>query len=778
MQSLPHGLYALSAYRQFVVYKLVPSTTRIGKTDKLPVDWRTGALPASGQGGVAIHTDAHTAIEYAAQYGEGYGVGFFFTENDPFIFIDIDDCLTPEGQWSELSRNLIHATPNAYVEVSQSGRGLHIIATAALQLHSCKNTAYGLELYHTRRLCALTGTHATGDASTNVTYMTQWLVDTYFPPAVSVSAAWTDEPCEGWNGNRDDDELIRRALRSGSAGAAFGKRAKFSDLWVADVQVLREAFPDETRDYDASSADAALAQHLAFWTGKDCERMVRLMHKSALVRDKWERDDYITRTVLGACSRQVEVLCDEAPAVVDSDGTAVVTVRSDDAIPYGTSFLNGEQQATLFKSCVYVTDMHRVLVDGTLLKPEQFRVKFGGYTFMTELANGRLVRNAWEAFTESQVYRASRVDTSCFRPDLAPMSIVDTGGGLSVNVYREIKTPRRAGDVTPFLTHLSKLLPDVHDQRILLSYMAAVVQHKGVKFQWAPLLQGVEGNGKSLFTYCLAACIGDEYTHYPKASQIAKQFNGWMHGKIFIGVEDIYVTDSQREVLEELKPMITGSRIEVERKGVDQQTMDVCCNFMLNSNHKDGIRKTRNDRRFAPFYTSQQESSDLQRDGMANGYFQRLYAWLRADGFAHVHEFLATYTIPDELNPAHGHIAPITTSTGEAVAQGLGRIEQEILEAIERGDAGFKGGWVSSVMLDHMLHNIGYSRSIAPNKRREIMGNLGYDHHPALRDGRVNNNVLPDNAKPRLYVRKDDVTLLAIRDAGEVARRYAMDQMI
>lgn len=776
MQSLPFGLHALSAYRQFVVYKLVPSASRVGKTDKLPVDWRTGSLPASGAGGTAIYTDAHTAIEHAQQYGEGYGVGFFFTENDPFMFLDIDNCLQADGQWSELARNLIHATPNAYVEVSQSGRGLHIIATAALPHHACKNAAYGLELYHADRFVALTGTHATGDASTNVTYMTQWLVDTYFQPALSVSASWTDEPCEGWNGNRDDDELIRRALRSGSAGAAFGKRAKFSDLWVADVAVLREAFPDENREYDASSADAALAQHLAFWTGKDCERMVRLMHKSALVRDKWDRDDYIKRTVLNACARQLEVLCDEPPAVVGSDGTALVT--GDDTIPYGTSFLNGEQQATLFGHCVYVTDMHRVLVDGALLKPEQFRVRFGGYTFITDASSGRIVRNAWEAFTESQVYQCRRVDTSCFRPDLPPMSVVETGGGLSVNMYKEIKTPRIAGDVTPFLTHLAKLLPDAHDQRILLAYMAAVVQHKGVKFQWAPLLQGVEGNGKTLFTYCLAACVGDEYTHYPKASQIAKHFNSWMHGKILIGVEDIYVADSQREVLEELKPMITNSRIEIERKGVDQQTLDVCCNFILNSNHKDGIRKTRNDRRFAPFYTAQQEASDLARDGMVGGYFQRLYAWLRADGFAHVHEFLATYRIPDELNPALGHIAPITTSTHEAVAQGLGRIEQEILEAIERGDAGFKGGWVSSVMLDRLLHNIGYARGIAPNKRREIMGSLGYDHHPALRDGRVNNNVLPDNAKPRLYVHRGDATLMAIQDAGEVARRYSMDQTI
>lgn len=766
-------MQGLAEYRRFIIYKSVPSKTRFGKVDKLPVSSETGQL-------VSVQDNSNWMTLDEAKYAltnftPEHGLGFVFTEDLGLYFIDIDNCLTENG-WSDLAKSITIAFTGAYVEVSQSGRGLHIIGKGLPPPHSCKNTAYGLELYTESRFVALTGTHAVGDASFIVNpNALQWLVDTYFPPATTLTAAWTDEPCEGWNGNTDDDELIRRMLRSKSAGAAFSKRAMFSDLWECNVPVLREAFPDEARDFDASSADAALAQHLAFWTGKDCERMVRLMHRSRLVRDKWERDDYIKRTVLGACARQTEVLCDAPPEVV-SDAVSVVQSSATGTIPYGTSFLNGEQQATLFGHCVYVTDMHRVLVDGALLKPEQFRVRFGGYTFITDASSGRIVRNAWEAFTESQVYQCRRVNTSCFRPDLPPMSVVETGGGLSVNMYKEIKTPRIAGDVTPFLTHLAKLLPDAHDQRILLAYMAAVVQHKGVKFQWAPLLQGVEGNGKTLFTYCLAACVGDEYTHYPKASQIAKHFNSWMHGKLLIGVEDIYVADSQREVLEELKPMITNSRIEIERKGVDQQTLDVCCNFILNSNHKDGIRKTRNDRRFAPFYTAQQEASDLARDGMVGGYFQRLYAWLRADGFAHVHEFLATYRIPDELNPALGHIAPITTSTHEAVAQGLGRIEQEILEAIERGDAGFKGGWVSSVMLDRLLHNIGYARGIAPNKRREIMGTLGYDHHPALREGRVNNNVLPDNAKPRLYVHRNDAALLAIHDAGEVARRYSMDQ--
>lgn len=770
MQSLPFGLQPLSAYKQFLVYKLVPSQ-RVGKTDKLPVDWRTGALPDKGEGKSNIWTDAHTAIEYAQQYGDGYGVGFYFTENDPFIFLDIDSCLQPDGQWSELAVSLIRAMPNAYLEVSQSGKGFHIIASGALPHHACKNAALGLELYHSDRFVALTGTHAAGDASTNVTYMTQWLVDNYFKPntALTVSTGWTDVPDPEWRGNTNDDELISRALRSGSASSVFGKRATFANLWERDERALGVAFPDDRRPYDASSADAALAQHLAFWTGKDCERILRLMMRSGLVRDKYERADYMQNTILKACAMQVEVLQDKQLEVVGAE-------QSTTPISYGTSFMAGDQQAELFNNCIYVTDMHRVLVDGTLLKPEQFRVKFGGYTFVTDASNGRLVRNAWEAFTESQLYCAKRVDTSCFRPDLPPMSIVHGAGGSSVNIYKDIKTPRTKGDVTPFLTHMAKLIPDERDREILLSYMAAIVQHKGVKFQWSPLIQGVEGNGKTLFTYIVAECVGHDYTHMAKPSQIAKNFNGWMHGKILIGVEDIYVPDSQREVLEELKPMITNNRIEIERKGVDQKTLEVCCNFILNSNHKDGIRKTRNDRRFAPFYTAQQEFTDLARDGMVNGYFQRLYAWLRAEGYAYMHEFLATYAIPDEFNPAHGHIAPITTSTNEAISQSLGRIEQEILEAIDRGDVGFKGGWVSSMAIDKLLQNIGYARSIAPNKRREIMLNLGYDYHPALVGGRVNNNILCDNGKPRLYVHRNNTLLLNMTEPSVIASVYSTAQ--
>ena len=104
-----------------------------------------------------------------------------------------------------------------------------------------------------------------------------------------------------------------------------GAVAPFPALWTADETVLGKFFPDtegnQNRAYDASKADAALARHLAFWTGRDCERIRRLMERSALVRSKWLREDYIYRTVLGVCAITRDVYA--KGAVVALDGVSL-----------------------------------------------------------------------------------------------------------------------------------------------------------------------------------------------------------------------------------------------------------------------------------------------------------------------------------------------------------------------------------------------------------------------------------------------------------------------
>lgn len=789
MKYVPDALMPFTAYRQFIAYVIVPSSTRPGKTDKFPVDCRTGRVVDAHD--PAIWTDAPTAIAAAERFGPSHGVGFVLTENDPFWFLDIDGCYLPvdpdkpEGahDWTPIAKALVNAFPGAAVEVSSSGTGLHIFGTGRAPEHKTKNSVYHLEFYTEKRFAALTGTHAVGSAATDCTHLLPSLVHQFFKPADDVGGApaeWTNGPCPGWNGPTDDAKLLERAMRSTSAGAAFGNRAAFRDLWENNTEVLSKAYPPDSNNsgsYDASSADRALAQHLAFWTGKDCERIARLMKQSALSRHKWDREDYLPRTILSAVAQQAEYLTDKAPEPVAGmaaplPGQSVESPRA--AAVVGATFLSIEEQVDLFKGCVYITDQHKVLVPGgLLLKPDQFRVMYGGYTMLMDRENTRTVRDAWEAFTQSQAYRSPRADTTCFKPDRAPAEIIQDAGRTRANIWWPVEVARKSGDITPFAQHLAKILPNERDRTILLSYMAACVQHKGTKFTWAPLLQGVEGNGKTILTRCVAEAVGYRYIHMPPANEISEKFNSWLFGTVFIGVEDIYVPDNRREIFEILKPMITGDYLAKRAMNTDQVMQDVCCNFLFNSNHKDGLRKTRNDRRVCVLYCAQQSADDLKRDGLGGPYFKKLFAWLRAEGYAIISDLLHTYPIPDEFNPATScKYAPVTSSTEEAITVNMGGIEQEIIEAIEQGLPGFAGGWVSSMALDRLLDRLGRSRSIPLGKRGEMLLAMGYELHPGLAGGRVHNLVLPDAGKPRLYVRKDS-PLRSLTKAADIARAYS-----
>jgi hypothetical protein len=206
---------------------------------------------------------------------------------------------------------------------------------------------------------------------------------------------------------------------------------------------------------------------------------------------------------------------------------------------------------------------------------------------------------------------------------------------------------------------------------------------------------------------------------------------------------------------ETLKPMITSPRLEIEGKGVDKVTREVCFNGVMNSNHKNAIRKTANDRRIGPFFCAQQAKADLMRDGMTRDYFKSLRSWRMGEGREIVADYLMRYEIPDEWNPAKDCIVcPDTTATKEAINVSLGVAEQEVQEAIAQRMLGFRGGWISSTALDRLLAGIGKGGMVPRNKRREMLEGMGYMPHPGLPDGRAS---VPDTdgTRPHLYVLRD-----------------------
>ena len=550
----------------------------------------------------------------------------------------------------------------------------------------------------------------------------------------------------------------------------------FNDLWTRNEDALGKAFDpgDPARTYDGSSADAALAQRLAFWTGRDCERILRLMKKSALVREKWDREDYLPRTVLSACNRQQTVYNYVKPEKTIVKSTQGTTEPAGESVnSYGGLILQAEM-STLFAGCVYISDMSRIMVpDGSFLKQDQFKAEFGGYRFM--LDDQKTTRNAWEAFTESSDFK-SKVRSSCFRPDLEPGVIIESEGKTSVNTWVPVKTERTPGDVTPFTDFMERILPDGNDRTILLSYMAALVQYPGVKFQWAPLIQGTEGNGKSLMMTVVGKAVGSRYTHKPNAQDIGSKFNSWIQNKLFIAVEEIHVGGKQ-DMIDALKPLITDARLDIQAKGQDQVTGDNRANFMLCTNHKDAMPVTQDTRRYCVFYSGQQCFEDIARDGMGGDYFPNIYNWLASGGYAMVTDYLHSYKIEEKYNPAtHCHRAPRTSSFGDAVVESRGGVEQEIMEAIGQGRSGFRGGWVSSIMLERLLEEKRMSTRVPQNKRRGVMRELGYEYHKALPNGRTTAVVTPDGGKPRLFVKSGSIPS-NIEDRAKVMSMYSNAQL-
>jgi hypothetical protein len=738
-------------------------------------------LPSSATGEVVSAFDSRHWMTYeeATQAATvmGLQVGFVLTDKDPYFCLDIDKCLTPDGQgWSELATQLCQTFYGCFMELSVSGRGLHIWGTYAGEapLHKAKNTKLGIELYTKLRFICL-GQPLQGDASFDASVPLRVAIEQYFKPEESdvAGAEWTDKPVAEWQGPTDDQELLSLMLKSRSIAAIYGSKATFQQLWTADADALGKSYPSSSgQPYDASSADAALAQHLSFWTGKNCERIRGFMKSSSLKRDKWDREDYLPRTIMNACKRQVQVYN---------------RAKAEDGINrrMAGGFIPAEELPKVFEDCTYIVSEHAVLVPGgSVVKNDQFKVLYGGFKF--QLDDQKSTRNAWDAFTGCPSWRPPTVDGRCFRPDMPPLKILEDNGRLLVNTYIPIRVSQNPGDITPFLQMLGRTYTDRTDREMLMAYAAALVQYPGHKFGWAPLLQGPEGNGKTFFTTAIAEAIGSKYCHVASAGEFVKsgsKFNSWIENRLFVAVHDVRIKNE--EDMELLKPLLTDEKIEIQGKGRDQYTGDNRANFIFTSNHMDALKLNEGGRRYAPFAAAQQKPEDLLQAGLTPQFYADLWDWARGrgawaghpTGFSKIAHYLHNYAIPDMLNPATTATRAPRTSSWEAfVAASANNVEQEIAEAIAQARPGFAGGWVSTIMLDRLLEERRVGKAVSLVMRTVYLKRMGFIPHPALPQGRVHVDVMPDGARPRLYV-KEGHPAASITTSALVAQTYSQAQI-
>lgn len=238
---------------ELLVYK---QWVRVGN-GKIPLN------PINGE--VANVNDPETWATYTEALSSPYGdgIGFVFTFNDPYTFIDLDAPLTPEQ--TERHRKVVQAF-DSYTELSRSGQGVHIIIRGAIPAGKRRDK---VEVYSAQRYAIMTG-QVIG-APKPIAERQELLTALFNEMGETEAPVYTDEAQ-----SLEDSQVIDMAARAENG-------EKFQALWQGHF----EGYPSQ------SEADFALLSIIAFYS-KNNDQVMRLFRSSALgQRKKADRDSYL-----------------------------------------------------------------------------------------------------------------------------------------------------------------------------------------------------------------------------------------------------------------------------------------------------------------------------------------------------------------------------------------------------------------------------------------------------------------------------------------------------
>ncbi|RIK57259.1 MAG: hypothetical protein DCC63_14860 [Nitrospira sp.] len=227
------------------------------------------------------------------------GVGFIFSEDDPYTGIDLDKSIDPEtGELLPWAQEIVDRF-NSYTEISPSGRGVKIIIKGTKPGGRCQSKEDGrsIEVYDRKRFFTITGNRlqsASADIHDRQDELDKFYVETFGSRDESQNQEQAATPNP--NAPQDDDEVIR-ILQNSKCGEAFDR------LWKGKWE------NGDGRYSSQSEADLGLISYLAFVCGNDPPRIDRIFGRSGLMREKWNRDDYCDRTISKALEKRTDFYC-------------------------------------------------------------------------------------------------------------------------------------------------------------------------------------------------------------------------------------------------------------------------------------------------------------------------------------------------------------------------------------------------------------------------------------------------------------------------------------
>lgn len=285
-EKIPEELQKLNQWGIF--HKVwVPKRKKYTKIPLSPWDGRSGSTTDS-----STWSDFKTALRALDKYDNADGLAFYFANG--YVGLDIDhigDELEKVRLGDRDPENFVmkarELTKETYMEVSLSGEGIHCIFKGKIPGKRRRKGDY--EMYESGRFFALTG-HTLNKKpeikSLNQEEM-QKLYKHYLGSDKEILLPVKETP--DFKNDLSISEIIERAENS-STGERF--RVFMKGGW-------EQFYPSH------SEADLAFANDLAFWTGRDFQKMDTIFRNSRLIRPKYDEKHGKTTYGIGLLNKAI-----------------------------------------------------------------------------------------------------------------------------------------------------------------------------------------------------------------------------------------------------------------------------------------------------------------------------------------------------------------------------------------------------------------------------------------------------------------------------------------
>lgn len=515
------------------------------------------------------------------------GIGFVFTDNDPYVGIDLDGVVDQEtGELNQIATDF-QTHLESYTELSPSGTGLHIIVRGHLPKSGSRKGP--VEMYEKGRYFTFTGKAISPQNSIAANQESLYdLQKKYISPDHSDSATAINQR-EFDTSDAELDKLLKHPKNAPLRKLLRGDQEKYTS---------------------ASDADFAACLGL-IELGASPSQVANVMRQSQLCRSKFfeHRGDstYLDVTISKALeyvSRQSSKL-DELIETMNQT-YAVVPIGAKTAI------------LREFKS-----------EDG-LIEP----------IFMDHTSFNLLTRNITtnSKTTAANIWLASPHRREYVKVVFAPQQSVPPE---HYNLWRGFAVQSTKGNCDPYLHFVLEVIC-AHDKakyEYLINWLAFLVQKPNKLPEVAIVLMGGQGTGKNTFIKPLSEMLGPHAIETSTIDQIAGRFLGHFADKVLAHAnESTWGGNKQYEGT--LKALITEPSRAIERKGLDIQVMKNCIHLIVSSNEDWPVAAAMDDRRFA-FYGV----SDKQQQNST--YFESIHRWLDSGGSSFLLHYLKNRDISD-----------------------------------------------------------------------------------------------------------------------------------